>query len=71
MIQLSGPVIFQGLQCLENIQLFLFEAKVVLISVANALPALWLRNWSQNDAESFLLHQSRYATDARFMKHIL
>ena len=27
---------------MENIQLFLFEAKVVLISAAAVLPALWL-----------------------------
>ena len=43
MIQLSDRDDFQGLQCLENIQLFLFDAKVVLISVAAALPSLWLK----------------------------
>ena len=32
---------FQGLQCLGNIQQFLFEAKVVLISAAAVLQALW------------------------------
>ena len=31
-----------ALQCLENVQLFLFDAKVVLIFVAAVLPALWL-----------------------------
>ena len=43
MRKLSDPLICQGLQSLGNIQLFLFEAKVVLICVDDALPALWLR----------------------------
>ena len=48
MIQLSDPapslipVVFSGI-AVSGIQLFLFGAKVVLISVAAALPALWLR----------------------------
>ena len=42
MIQLSDPVIFSGIAVSENLQLFLFDAKVVLIFVAAVLPALWL-----------------------------
>ena len=43
LIQLSDPVILSGLQRLGNIERFLFEANVILISVAAVLPALWLR----------------------------
>ena len=40
-IQVSDPEIFSGISV--SGKLFLFEAKVVLIAVAAALPALWLR----------------------------
>ena len=43
MIQLFDPVDFSGIAVSGIFQPFLFETKIVLISVAAALPALWLR----------------------------
>ena len=48
---------------------FLFEEKVVLISVAAVLQLGKL--YGRNDAKSFLLHQSRYSIEAGFMIYIL